>query len=53
MRPSKQLARSLRALGMLQRLIGFSHMESFRLLNLVIARRAGWTEDGCRLSEAV
>ena len=50
---AKELARGLRVLGTLQRLIGFSRSEGLQLLALVVARRAGWAEDGCRLSDAV
>jgi len=50
---AKELARGLRVLGTLQRLIGFSRSEGLQLLALVVARRAAWAEGGCRLSDAV
>ena len=50
---ANELARGLRVLGTLQRLIGFSRSEGLQLLALAVARRAAWVEDGCRLSDAV
>ena len=50
---ANELAKGLRVLGTLQRLIGFSRSEGLQLLALAVARRAAWVEDGCRLSDAV
>ena len=50
---ANELARGLRVLGTLQRLIGFSRSEGLHLLALIVAHRATWVEDGCRLSDGV